>query len=216
MCLDGWALHIGPRMGSTEPGASPNDEPATPLGNSRVTEGPSSVSESLTVIFKQQERGSKMSKPMKAILVALLIALVSSVLLQNHRLTVLKSAWAAETRSVQTANTATHKQLHQLLLKRKDVLDSIVDNINRRRESGRWDLREYSRAKKTALLAGIDLCETKEERVGIRKEIVQLHDAIDRQILMETAAGAIGPQGLAEAKAARLESEIDLLREQLK
>ena len=69
--------------------------------------------------------------------------------------------------------------------------------------------------KKLRWLAGIDLCETKEERVGIGKEIVQLHDAIDRQILMETAAGAIGPQGLAKAKAARLESEIDLLRGQL-
>ena len=81
VCLDGWTLHIGPRMGSTGPGGTPNDGPATPVGNSRVTEGPSSVSESLTVIFKQQERGSKMSKPMKAILLALLIALVSSVLL---------------------------------------------------------------------------------------------------------------------------------------
>jgi len=153
---------------------------------------------------------------MQAMLAALLIALVCSVLLQNHRLTVLKSARAAETPSAQAGDTATQAQLRQLLLERKKILDRIVDIIDRRRHSGQWDLGDYSRAKKAALLAGIDLCETKEERIGIRKEIVQLHHAIYRETQMDCSAGQIGQQGLAEARAARLDSEIGLLREQLK
>ena len=128
----------------------------------------------------------------------------------------MKLARAAETPSAQAGDTATEAQLRQLLMERKKILDRIVDTIERRRQSGQWDLREYSHAKKAALFAGIDLCETKEDRIGIRKEIVQLHDAIDRQTQMEFSAGQIGQQELAEARAARLESEIDLLREQLK
>jgi len=63
---------------------------------------------------------------MKAILAALLIALVSTVLLQNHRLTVLKSAGATEASSVEMARTALQKQLHQLLLERKTIFESFV------------------------------------------------------------------------------------------
>jgi len=36
-------LHMPYRKG-VEPGAAPNGDPATPVGNSRVTEGPPSVS----------------------------------------------------------------------------------------------------------------------------------------------------------------------------
>ena len=157
-----------------------------------------------------------MSKPSKAILAALLISLISTVLLQNHRLDTMRSARAVESSSVQTGNAATQEQLQRLLLERKSILDGMAENIKRQMAFGRGVLREYSQAKKAALLAGIDLCETKEERIGIRKEIVQLHDAIDRQIQMEATAGQIGQQGLAQARADRLDSEIDLLREQLK
>jgi hypothetical protein len=72
-----------------------------------------------------------MSKQMKALFAALLIALVSTVLLQNHRLNIVKSARAAETSSAQAENTAPQERLHQLLLERKKILDGIADNILR-------------------------------------------------------------------------------------
>ena len=156
-----------------------------------------------------------MLKPMKAVLAVLLIAFVCSVLLQNHRPTVLKSAGAIESSSAQTGSVATEEQLLELLLERRNLLDSIVDNINSRRETGLWNLRDYFLAKKAAFLAGVDLSETKEERIGIRKGIVLLHDVMDRHIQLEVSTGQIGRRGLAEARVARLESEIDLLREQL-
>lgn len=157
-----------------------------------------------------------MSESLKTILAALLIALVSTTLLQNHRPTVFKAAMAAETSPTQADQAATQERLDQLLLERKNVLDDIAETLKRQLAFGRGVLREYSQAKETALLAGIDLCQTKEERVAIYKEIVKLHDVIDRQIQMEATAGQIGQQGLAQARADRLASEIDLLREQLK
>lgn len=157
-----------------------------------------------------------MSKSVKAILAVLLIASVSIVLLQNHSLTALESAMASETPPAQIDNTAAQEQLHQLLLERKSLLESIADTEKLSLEYGRGSVREYCQAKKAALLAGIDLCTTKAERVEILKKIVQLHDNIDRQNEMEAAAGQIGQSGLARARADRLESEIDLLREQLK
>jgi hypothetical protein len=157
-----------------------------------------------------------MSKSLKAIFSVLLIILVSTVLLQNRRLNIFKSARAAETSPAQAASNITQERLQQLLLERKNMLDDVAATIKKQLTYGLGGLREYSQAKKTALLAGIDLCETKEERISIYKEIVQLHDAIDSQNQMEATAGKIGQQGLAQARADRLASEIDLLREQLK
>jgi hypothetical protein len=167
-------------------------------------------------IFAKEERDSTMSKSLKAILAASLITFVSAVLLQNHRLNIVRSARAAESSSVKTENTVTQERLHQLLLERKQILDGIADNIKKQMKFGRGVLREYSQARKTALLAGIDLCQTKEERISIRREIVRLHDAIGKQIQMEADVGQIGTNGLSKARADRLKSEIELLREQLK
>jgi hypothetical protein len=157
-----------------------------------------------------------MLKPMRAILAVLLIALVSTVLLQNNSPNALKSAKAAESPAADTATSVTQERLHQLLLERKSILDGIAETIERQMKFGRGNLIEYTQARKAALLAGIDLCESKDERISIRKDIVKLHDAIDRQIQLEADAGQIGTIGLNGARALRLESEIELLREQLK
>jgi hypothetical protein len=157
-----------------------------------------------------------MSKSLKAIFAVLLIVLVSTVLLQNHRLNIFKSARAAETSPAQASpSNITQERLQQLLWERKSMLDDVAALIKIQLPFGRGTLREYSQAKQTALLAGIDLCETKEERISIYKEIVQLQDPIDTQVQMEAEAGVIGSQSLAQARLDRLASEIDLLREQL-
>jgi hypothetical protein len=158
-----------------------------------------------------------MSKSLKAIFSVLLIILVSTVLLQNHRLNIFKSARAAETSPAQASpSNITQERLQQLLWERKSMLDDAAALIRVQMQSGRSTRIEYSQAKKTALLAGIDLCETKEERISIYKEIVQFRDSIDTQIQLEFEAGQMSSWGLAQARLARLASEIDLLREQLK
>ena len=157
-----------------------------------------------------------MLKPMRAILAVLLIALVSTVLLQNNSPNALESPKAAESPAADPTTSVIQERLHQLLLERKSILDGIAETIERQMKFGRGNLIEYTQARKTALLAGIDLCESKDERISIRKDIVKLHDAIDRQIHLEADAGQIGTIGLNGARALRLESEIELLREQLK
>ena len=71
-----------------------------------------------------------MSKLMKGITTAILIASVCAVLLQNHRLNVLKAARASETPSVEATSTAMQEQLHQLLLERRSPLESIAETQN--------------------------------------------------------------------------------------
>jgi predicted kinase len=75
---------------------------------------------------------------------------------------------------------------------------------------------EYAHVKRSALLAAIDLCNNKSERIEIHSEIVKLYRDLERSAerLVET-----GDSTLAEAykvRAVRLESEIDLLKEQLR
>ena len=122
-----------------------------------------------------------MLKPMRAILAVLLVALVSTVLLQNNSPNALESVKAAESPAADTATSVIQERLHQLLLERKSILDGIAEAIERQMKFGRGNLIEYAQARKAALLAGIDLCESKDERISIRKDIVKLHDAIDRQ-----------------------------------
>ena len=75
---------------------------------------------------------------------------------------------------------------------------------------------EYAQAKKVALLGGIDLCNSKGERMQIHREIVELCIEVERRMEKEIARGRIAPAGLDKVRVARLESEIDLVREQLK
>ena len=121
-----------------------------------------------------------MSNSFKAILATLLVALVSTILLQNQHLAVFRSAGATEAASVEAADTPLQRQLHQLLLERKAIFDSYAAVEKLSLKYGRGSIRDLSRAQQAALLAGIDLCNTKEERIRIRQDILRLHDIIDQ------------------------------------
>jgi predicted kinase len=114
------------------------------------------------------------------------------------------------------AGNATQDRLRQLLLERKQLLDKIAEIAKRSFEAGRMNVAEYAHVKRSALLAAIDLCNNKSERIEIHSEIVKLYRDLERSAerLVET-----GDSTLAEAykvRAVRLESEIDLLKEQLR
>ncbi len=159
-----------------------------------------------------------MSRPMKSSLVALPMIIVSVVLLQYNSGNASQLARAAETQiptQVQAPGDATHDQLRKLLLERKEILDRLADDMEVRLKHGRGSITEYGQAKKAALLAGIDLCNSRSERIEIHKKIVKLYVELEKSGKRRAEAG-VGQGGLDLIRVARLEAEIALLREQLK
>lgn len=157
-----------------------------------------------------------MSNSMRAMLGVLLVVLASVVLVRNGQRSTARSARATEMANAPAATTPTQNQLRQLLVERKRLLDGIVALEAKSLEYGRGDVSEYTQARKAALLAGIDLCETKEQRIEIRREVVQLYTEAEKSLQREAAAGQRPQTALDKMKVARIEAEIDLLREQLK
>ncbi len=103
-------------------------------------------------------------------------------------------------------------QLHQLLLERQQLLEGIAENAKRFVDAGRMTASEYAQAKKAALRARIDLCETQAERVAIHEQILALDRRAEAWTERRAAAGQTGESDLAQARITRIESEIDLLR----
>ncbi len=160
-----------------------------------------------------------MSRSMKASLGAFLMIVASSIFMQDNNADTSKLARAVETPTpiqVQVTDITAHNQLRQLYTERKQILEGCVKEFEVSFKSGRGTKSEYVQAKKAALLAGIDLCNAKIERIEIHQEIVKLYTELEEHDKRRVAAGMIGQQGLRMTRVARLEAEIDLLREELK
>ena len=148
-----------------------------------------------------------MSKPLKASFAALLISTVSLVFLRYD------SGYALELVRVEVPDNAIRDQLRKLLLERRQILNRIAQDMEVRLKHGVGNISEYGQAKKAALLAGIDLCNTGGERIEIYQEIVKLYKELEEHDKRCAEAGMIGQEGLHAVRVARLEAEIDLLRE---
>jgi len=105
-------------------------------------------------------------------------------------------------------------QLHQLLRERYQLLDGIAEDTKTFVETGRTTMSEYAQAKKKALRAKIDLCATQAERIAIREQILALDEQAEAWTKRRAAAGRAGEGDQKGARLRRIESEIELLREQ--
>ena len=113
------------------------------------------------------------------------------------------------------SNPAVKNELHRLLRERQQLLEEIAEGTKKFVETGRITMSEYAQAKKAALLAEIDLCETQAARVEIRQQMLALDKQAEAWTKRRAAAGRTGEGDLTEARLARIESEIGLLRERL-
>ena len=159
-----------------------------------------------------------MTRQKRATLAVLCMVMVFPVIFLSDGQRHLTTATAAESPAWTTAQTdhnATQDHLRQLLLKRKQILEQRVAVMKQRLNYGTGSLSEYSQAKKAALLARIDLCNTKTERINIYKEIVRLNTDLVSQVEKEVEAGQRPQDSLDEIRLAQLDEEINLLREQL-
>ena len=88
--------------------------------------------------------------------------------------------------------------------------------MKRSPEHGQGSVSDYTQARITALLAGIDLCDTKADRIEIHSEVIKLWKEIEKQMEREIEKGQCPAVEMNKISVARLEAEIDLLREQLR
>lgn len=159
-----------------------------------------------------------MSRLLKASLTALVLIAASAVFLLGNNRNATQSARAAEppaSATVQPAGNAMQEHLRQLLMERKQLLEQMAEHHRSFLEMGRSSLADYVKAKEAALLAGLDLCNTKAERIEIRREIVELHKEVEGWMKRRIENGRTPQDELVEARLARLEAEINLLKEQL-
>jgi len=105
--------------------------------------------------------------------------------------------------------------LRKLLLQRKEILDRMAETIRRWVEAGRSEATEYAEARRAALMAGLDLCETRAERIEIRREILQWHVKAEAWAEQRVTSGRATEMDLDKIRVTRLEAEIELLKEQL-
>lgn len=153
-----------------------------------------------------------MSNRMRVVLVACLMAIVSIFLVQHER-SILRSVTASE-----SSDQSAQDQLRQKMVERKQLLDQVVKEIELSLQFGRGSVNsiEYRQAKEAALRAGLDLCQSKEERISIFEEILKLYDKHDKLLELEFKVGQRGTADMREAKLTRLEVEIELLKEQIR
>ncbi len=153
-----------------------------------------------------------MSTQLRVVLVACLMTIASIVLIQYGR-PILGSATASESPAISAKD-----QLHQKLVERKQLLDQVVKEMELSIKFGRGSVNslEYRHAKEAALRAGIDLCQSKGERVAIYREALKLYLEHEKTLEQEVKIGKLPKSSLREAKVSRLEVEIEFLREQLK
>ena len=159
-----------------------------------------------------------MSRPLKATLVALLMITASAIFMQDNNGNASKLAKAAETPTApltQASSNAIQDQIRQLLLERKRLLERNAEDMKKSVEYGQGSMSDYTQARITALLAGIDLCDTKAERIEIHSEVIKLWKEVEKEMERAFYNGQRPAAGLNKIRVARLEAEIDLLKEQL-
>ena len=111
------------------------------------------------------------------------------------------------------SSPAVEEELHRLLQERHQLLEGIAENAQRYVDAGRMTASEHTALKKAALLAKLDLCETRAERIEIREEIVSLDRKAEAWFERRAGSGRVGEGERDRARVRRIESEIELLRE---
>jgi hypothetical protein len=159
-----------------------------------------------------------MSRLQGIMLSAVLLLTLSSLLLQadtSNLSAPMPAGVSPGAPTITLAGDATPAALRKLLLQRKEILDRMAESIRRWVEAGRSEAAEYAEARQAALLAGLDLCETRTERIEIRREILQWHVKAEAWAQQRVASGRATEMDLDKIRVTRLEAEIELLKEQL-
>ncbi len=105
------------------------------------------------------------------------------------------------------------EKLNALQLERRDVLQLAVKQAEESYRSGVMPYTSIPRTTINLLHAELDLAPDRAGRIAVRERMVTQFKEIERAVAEQVKAVAADSTVLLEAKAARLQAEIDLLRE---
>ena len=143
-------------------------------------------------------------------LVSLIVVTIVGFMLNSH--SILGSVTAAE-----NLTASAKSQLKNKLQEKRQLLEQVVNLHKYRIEQGVGSSTsvEYMKAQEAVLRVDIELCDTKEDRTRLYNEIIQLYTDHEKLIESQVKAKQLFESDLNEAKLARLEIEIELLKDQI-
>jgi hypothetical protein len=107
--------------------------------------------------------------------------------------------------------------IKSLLKERHDALKEVLDILARQLRMGKVQFDSYARAQRDALRAAADLADTPKDRIAALRGIEDVAKANEEFFEVRAKSGFVAtPTDLLQAKAMRLEAQIELLREELK
>lgn len=123
--------------------------------------------------------------------------------------------WAMVTNTTaQEASKSDSPEIKVLLKERCDVLAKRIEFVRAMYEGGRGDLNSLFTAMDQLLLAKLELADSKEQRVTLTRERLDNLRELEKVVKQRFEAGTCSTEEMLSATAARLQAEIDLLREQ--
>jgi outer membrane protein TolC len=99
-----------------------------------------------------------------------------------------------------------------LLKKRHDMRSEILDRVAKEYKGGQCGYDQLLQAEKSLLSAKLDLCETKDERVEVYKQMVKAAERGLRAVELLAKAKEVGEVDVLKARVHLIETEIGLER----
>lgn len=109
--------------------------------------------------------------------------------------------------------TSPENKINSLMVERRDTLRQLVDSVTAQYKAGRTTLDNVIRARNGLLDAELEIAKTKTERIRIHEERVKNFRDLENAIKQRYTVGKGTHEEMLTAKAARLKSEIEFLRE---
>lgn len=122
---------------------------------------------------------------------------------------------APDTGSQERTGPSTPDALRALLRERQQVLTRMADRLEKQMQAGRIDISAYGQARVAALLAGLDLCTNRAERIEIHRKVLHWHDQAEAWTQRRYQSGRATETDRDRVRVARLEAEIELCKEEL-
>jgi flagellar basal body rod protein FlgG len=131
----------------------------------------------------------------------------------NNEVQFLTAAHAAQDRNqLQTEHS---EKLRELLTERYDILKTFVETQIRLKEIGQSGEMQIGTATVAMLYAKADLCTTISERIKIHEKICDILRKQEEMQIQEFETGRVSPEGVMEARLARLDAQIKLEKERI-
>ena len=106
------------------------------------------------------------------------------------------------------------EQLNDLLVKRRDTMRKLLDVVTLLYQEGSSDFNKVVSAQSGLLDAKLQLATKKEERIQIYVQQVEVSRSLERLLMQQHASGEASVEQVLASTAAKLQAEIDLLKEQ--